>query len=71
MGGILVGDLSQAAHGHRATVPASEVGRPAIRAQHEAGSVDGPQASPEATAPSDSSALDVVYEPVEDYEAAY
>jgi hypothetical protein len=71
VGHILVGDLSQAAHGHRATVPASEVGRPAAVAQHEAGSVDGVRPRPEATAPSDSSALDVVYEPVEDYEAAY
>lgn len=71
MGDILVGDLSQAHRGRSASVEASEVGRPAPVAQHETGSVDGVRPRPEATAPSDSSALDVVYEPVEDYEAAY
>lgn len=65
MGDILVGDLSEAHPGSRgATVRSSEVGRPA----HD-GSVD-PSQGPDASAPSDSSAMDVVYEPVEDYEEA-
>lgn len=67
-GDLLIGDLSTAtvAPGRRgATVESSEAGRPAIPSSVRS---DGVLPRPEASAPSDTSPIDVLYQPVLDEE---